>query len=455
MKIAIFTDVFLEVSGGITSSIMSQKESLKKLGHKVTVFCPGWEKHKSVNGFAIIDGKVDEDIVIVPTAKLLSFGGAPRSRRPRDVMAWVKIEHPEIADYDLVHVHYEAACSIAGMLLARDFDLPLIQTMHGREDMAVEMNIPHPLKTIVASSLCRMHAKCIPHTVKVKKDKQERINITWRSSADEMFKQFWARHSKKRFLLAPTKARAKMWTLMVNHANFADMVLTPSQHFANKLGSYGVVKPIVVVSNGIADDVVGQYESFAEKQNIPLVRKLKKNEPLRLFWNSRVSREKRIMPFLRALTHVDGDYMFTVCGDGNDLMRAKLFVKQHHMESKVEFLGQVQHDRVLEYMVSQDLSVTVSYGFDTQGMTLLEAEATGLPVFFCDPDMREVVPKDGSIMAKSPDVKQMVNALNKIFDNREMISKMSRVMLTERKAVMQSTQTDKLLDVYNQAISAK
>lgn len=41
MRIAFFTDVFLEIPGGIPSSIKAQKTALESLGHHVTIFCPG------------------------------------------------------------------------------------------------------------------------------------------------------------------------------------------------------------------------------------------------------------------------------------------------------------------------------------------------------------------------------------------------------------------------------
>jgi len=36
----------------------------------------------------------------------------------------------------------------------------------------------------------------------------------------------------------------------------------------------------------------------------------------------------------------------------------------------------------------------------------------GLPVFFCDPDMKEVVPMSGALMSDGPSPEQMANALD-------------------------------------------
>ena len=407
MRIAIFTDVFLEVPGGIPSSIKAQKKALESQGDEVVVFCPGYSKPENVS-----------NVIIVPTHKILRFGGAPLSKRPTKVEKWIEKNYPKF-DFDLVHVHYEASCSMAGARLARRYGLPLIQTMHGREDMAIGVNVPHPFKTFVGVLLNFLHSRYIPHKVKVRRDKY----------------------------LAPTIARAKMWEMMVNHANYADRVITPSEHFKKKLLHYGVKKPIFPVSNGVSDEMVRELDQKVEKEKRNLIRVKKSGEPLKLFWNSRLSKEKRIIPFLKALREMQEAYEFTACGNGNQLAKAKRYVERHHLNAKI--LGQVPHEDMLNYMLDQHLSVTVSDGFDTQGLTLLEAEATGMPVFFCDPDMKESVPEDGYVMSKSPSVVDMAEALDKIAKNPEEISKMSRVMIAHRKEILQSAQIPKLYEVYD------
>lgn len=406
MRIAVFSDVLLEVPGGIPSSIFAQKESLEKLGHEVTIFAPGFSSK-------------DKDVKLVPTHRLLRANGAPLSKRPGLVVKKILEDYPEF-DFDIVHVHYEASCSIAGMKLARRFNRPLVQTMHGREDMAVKVNIPFPFKNLVALLLCFLHGRYIPHPIKVKRDNS----------------------------LANTFATAKMWTLMVNHANFADKVITPSEHFAKRLKKYGVKKPISVVSNGVADETVAEVDKRVAKVDASLTRDFQPGDKLRIFWNSRLSHEKRIMPFLEALSLMKAPFLFSACGDGNALNEAKKFVKKHDMEKKVVFYGRVPHDEVLDKMLGQHISAIVSYGFDTQGLTLLEAEATGLPVFFCDPDMKESVPEGGYVMANGPSPREMARALDELAKNPEKIREMSKVMLTHRVEILQSTQIEKLLKVY-------
>lgn len=399
MRIAIFTDIYAPWSnGGIASSIKAQKDELEKLGHKVTIFCPGFDAR-------------EKNVITVPSFKHLRVNGAVMAKMPDVVETFVLEKVPDFNKFDVVHVHYEAGCSVAGIRLAKKFGIPLVQTMHGREDQAIAMNVPHPFKRLVAGSLNRLHRKYLPHEMRVKRDKYQ----------------------------APTQTRAKMWEMMVNHANQASVVTTPSNHFAKKLEHYGVERPVVVLSNGVADELVDA--DFAERE-------LEDGAVLKMIWNSRLSREKRILPFLQAVAGLKRPYILYVYGCGNDYKRAKRFAKRHGL--KVKFYGESPRKKILARMRESHLGIMASYNFDTQGMTLLEAEATGLPVFFCDPEMMEVVPRESFVVSGGPEPEAMAIALESM--PAERVTKMSKKMLANRPEVLQSKQVKKLLAVYKQAI---
>ncbi len=398
MKIAVFTDIYAPWSdGGIASSVKAQKDELEKLGHEVYVFCPGFKAH-------------EKNVITVPSYKYLRINGAVIAKNPHQVEEFVLQKFPQFETFDVVHAHYEGSCSIAGIWLAQKFHLPLVQTMHGREDMAIAVNVSHPFKYVTALALERMHHKYLPNTMHVKHDKFQ----------------------------APTRTRARMWQLMVNHAENADIVITPSDHFAKKLEHYGVTKPIEVVSNGVPSELVA--EKFAERM-------MQNGDVLKMIWNSRVSEEKRIMPFLKALAGLKRPYLLYVYGDGNCLKKAEKYAKKHNL--KVKFYGRRKREKIVERMREAHLGVMASYNFDTQGMTLLEAEATGLPVFFCDPEMMGVVPSGSFVIAGGPEAEAMEIALENL--DPEKIQKMSKVMLRHRAEVLQSTQIKKLLKVYQTA----
>ena len=403
MRIAVFTDIYAPwATGGIVSSIQAQKRELEKLGHTVVVFCPGFDSD-------------DPTVVTVPTFKWLKINETAVARTPQEIETAILDQRPEFGrEFDLVHAHYEAACSIAGIRLARRFGLPVVQTMHGREDMAIAVNVAPALRFGVAEALDLLHAQCLEHGVEVERDQFQ----------------------------APTLTRARMWRLMVNHAESADVVVTPTRHFAEKLRHYGVTRPLRVVSNGVDEDLVTQ-----EFQ----VRRLEEGAPLLMLWNSRVSHEKRIMPFLKAVAQLQRPYRLTVYGDGNDLKKAQRYARQQDLA--VEFRGRRPRTEIIRQMGSAQLAIMASYNFDTQGMTLLEAKATGLPVFFCDPNMREVVPEGSYVLAAGPEPEAMAAALEALPAGQ--IEKMSRVMMAHREEALQSAQIQKLLAVYQEALAGR
>ncbi len=411
MKIAFFSDCYLDLTGGITSSINAQKAALEKNGHTVYIFSTSYPKSKDT-----LSKLAKENIFPVPSCRFLLRNITPVSRRPKIIKKWLLKNHPEIKDFDIYYIHYEAGCSIAGLQLAKELHILSVQVMHGREDMGVTNIIPFGFRTIIATLLNWFHSWYIPHPIKVHRDNY----------------------------LANTIAKAKMWTMMVNHANYADYVITPSYHFAKKLTQYGVKHKIQIFPNGYPD------------QNFPVnptTKSLQPSETLQIIWHSRLSGEKRILPFLQALTLVSNKYHLNVYGDGAEFNKAKHYVAKHHLN--VTFHGNAKFTTVQNAILKSHLDTLVSYNFDNYPMTLVEAEAAGVPAFICDPDMQEIIPKDSYILSSGPTPTQMAAALNDLIDHPEKIQQMSEIMLKNRDEVLISKRIKILEKILDSAILKK
>lgn len=410
MKIAIFSDCYLDLTGGIASSINAQKAALEKNGHTVYIFSTSYPKSTEERQ------KLAKSYIFpVPSCRLLFRDLTPVSHRPKIIEKWLLKEHPEIKDFDIYYIHYESGCSIAGLRLGRKFHVPTVQVMHGREDMGVTNIIPFGFRTIVATLLNWFHSWYIPHPIKVHRDDY----------------------------LADTIAKAKMWTLMVNHANFADYVITPSHHFAKKLTHYGVKHKIQIFPNGYPD------QNFPAS---PAVKSLKPGETLQIIWHSRLSGEKRILPFLQALSQVNGKYCLNVYGGGADLKKAKRYAAKHHLN--VTFYGNAKFTTVQNAILKSHLDVLASYNFDNYPMTLVEAEAAGVPAFICDKDMQEIVPKGSFVLSDGPAPTQMAEALNNLLQHPDKIHQMSEIMLKHREEVLISKRIKTLEKIFNDIIDS-
>lgn len=402
MKIAIFSDCYLDLTGGIITSINSQREELEKLGHEVIIFSTDYPKtDKELKELA------DKKIYVVPSCKYCFRGATPVSRRPKIIEKWLEKNHSEIKDFDIFYIHYESGCSIAGIRLGKKYKIPTVQVMHGREDSGEAVLIPFGFRTTVARLLNWFHSWYLPHSVNI--------------SPDEY--------------LATTIARAKMWTLMVNHANAADYVITPSEHMKKKLQHYGVIRKIVVFPNGLAD------RSYPKN---PPEKTLEDGHELRMIWHSRVSAEKRIIVLLKALRMVTGKYRLDVYGGGTDLKKAKRYVRRHHLN--VYLHGNTPFDKVQEAVKKAHLDTLVSYNFDNHPLTLVEAEANGIPVLICDKDMAGLMPKDSFVLAKDETPESIAEALNNLLADPDKIRRMSRVMLNRREETKVSNYIGSLVE---------
>ncbi len=440
LRIAIFTDVFLGIPGGIPSSIRAQKTALESLGHQVTIFCPGTQQDFE-NPLSKFGANHDPNIILVPTAKFL-INGAPFSKWTKQVVRFIEKKYSNLTEsFDLFHIHYEATTSMAGLILAKKYHIKTVQTMHGREDMAIAINVPHPFKTLAATGINLIHRTTLK-SISKKSPKSGYQNPEPKKSPGLNYQNAEVKN------LAPTIARRQMWQMMTRQANLADQVITPSAHFAKKLRLFGVTRPISVISNGINDQEITNFT--------PKIRTYQNHEPLRILWFSRLSKEKRILPFLESLRiaqelEPNFRFVFTIIGDGNQMSKVRKFCKKHFNEAFIKILGTIPHQEILQkYTKDQHLSIINSYQFDTQGLTILEAATCNLPVIYADPDMSEIVPNHGGLCAKSPAPRAMAELLLKIHRQPELIQKLSQNLAASEKTYLQSHQIEKLLKLYHQ-----
>lgn len=430
MKIAIFTDCYLDLTGGIVTVINSEKQELERRGHTVYIFSSAYPRSNKAR-----QELAREHIFPVPTCKLWGRGAAPIARRSAVIEKWLAKHHPELRQFDVFYVHYEAGCSIAGLRLGRKLHIPTVQVMHGREDMGEALIIPPGFRTFVATMLDWFHSWYLPHPVKVAKDNY----------------------------LATTVAKAKMWSIMVNHANSADYVITPSDFFREMLIHYGVTRPIEPLHHGIAD----RYTMLAVTK-----KSLMPGEPLQIIWHSRLSPEKRIMPFLEALSILQSEsdsrhfptiimknrtklapvYHLDVYGDGPEIINARPYAKVHHLN--VTFHGAKKFEHIWEQLRQAHLDVLVSYNYDTFGMSLIEAEAAGVPTLIADPDLEEIVPSGGFVLTKLPSPVAIAESLSNLIAHPERIADMSETMLAHRHELKISTKINHLERLFNDIIDS-
>jgi len=400
MHIVIFVDYHDSLIGGVPASIRSQRQSLEKLGHEVTVVCPPPPAHFAPHAATII-------VPPVPVARPNVFPMAYPSRRNEKLIEQGLAARPPI---DLVHVQTNLGIGVMGVRYAKRHKLPLVQTMHGRDDVFAERTYALPyLTTLVAKWVHRYH---VPHAQSVPD-------------------------------ISESKTARNAWQVMVNQAQTADIVILPTHHFAKRFVEHGLTRPFEVVSNGLDDTLVEKLPAEPHK---------KPRGSMKIVWVGRISAEKRPLESIEVIANVEGCTM-DMYGDGPLLQKAQELIEARGLGDRITLKGRIDQSKVAGTMARYDLLLYPSYGFDSQGIVLLEATAASLPVVYCDPDLSESVPLGGGILTKTPDSKDIIAAVRTLQADPARVAKMSLVMNRHRGQVAQSHFTAKIVKTYKKLLA--
>lgn len=116
MRIGMFSESYEPVLNGVTVSMLTLTRELKKLGHEIVVFAPGFRGHQDVEN---------------------------RTVRFPSVRTWVAPDYPLAVPYipglfrkvrdlelDIIHTHTPFMLGVLGLKLARRLKIPIISTNH-------------------------------------------------------------------------------------------------------------------------------------------------------------------------------------------------------------------------------------------------------------------------------------------------------------------------------------
>lgn len=404
MHIAIFVDYHPQTIGGIPSSITAQRKALEQQGHTVTIFCP-----------ELVDKPDRPDLAVVGLPYIPYFipNGFPFVFPSRKVMHVVETAVKKLSPIDVVHVQSDLGVGILAVQFARKHHLPLVQTMHGREDIQAEEL--YPLPPITSWLLKKMHQHHVPHATIVPR----------RGSS---------------------RAAWNLWQLMINHAQQADLVTVPSEHFKQQMIERGLTRPIYAISNGLDESVL----AVAAKAK---VRKIG-NRPLKVMWCSRLSAEKRPLACIEAAALMS-DCEVDLYGTGPEESLVRARIKELGLEDRVRLKRVHNQKEVVKTMLDYDVFAFTSYGFDTQAIVLLEATAAGLPVIYCDPNLVTSTPVGGSVQTENPDGEGFAKELQLLKKFPERLSSMSKMMLDHPEWANQVTFTKMMVERYQEAIEGR
>lgn len=399
MHVVIFVDFHDSSVGGVQTSVRGQRKGLEALGHTVTIVSP-----PPASG---VD--TDPNVITLPALPLVRPNGFPLAIPSPSARRLIEKALSERPAADIFHVQTNIGVGLMGVVIAKRLGIPLVQTMHGRDDVFAQTYVLPYLTTLGARAA---HGLFIPHTATVR-----RLDDT------------------------PTAHNA--WQVMVQQAQAADHVVMPSHHFAQKFSEHGVTKPMDVISNGIGDDVIAG-----------LPQTMRKNDPgknLHVMWCGRLSDEKRPIDSIEAVAKVPGATL-DIYGDGPMEKELRSYIEKRGLSKRMRLKGRVGQSEILSAMRRHDVLLYPSYGFDNQPMVLLEAVAAAIPVVYCDPDLTECMPEKGALITEGISVDAITAALQTVAKSSKQWRRMHTAMFKHRPKVAQSYHSKKMAKLYNQVI---
>lgn len=164
-------------------------------------------------------------------------------------------------------------------------------------------------------------------------------------------------------------------------ANSATKVVFPTIKVKKTFDRYGFRGPCEIIPTGIYLDRFRKI-NFKDEDILSLRNEIGigKDDFVWLFLG-RLSREKNIEQLIKEFSklNLSKDHKLLIVGGGPDMDVFTKLVDKLNLKSQVIFTGMVQTDKVAAYYQVADLFVNFS-DTETQGLTFIEALASGLPV---------------------------------------------------------------------------
>ncbi|NOS96028.1 MAG: glycosyltransferase [Methylotenera sp.] len=308
MKILFVSDVYFPRINGVSTSIRTFVEQMQNLGHVVHLIAPDYGI--STQDEAWIKRIPARSIYFDPEDKLMKYGEALQRL-------------PELRQegYDIVHVHTPFVAHYLGLKLARELNLPCVETYHTFFEDYLHHYLPWIPKSM-ARGMARMISK--------------------------------------------------------RQCNAVDAIVAPSQPMLDVLRGYGVKVQSEVIPTGLQAHSfkAADGKAFRAKYGIAVDRPM-------LLYVGRVAFEKNIN-FLLDMTKVliaqRPDVLLVVAGEGPAEASLHKLAKNLGLDNNIKFIGYLDRHKALNACyLAADVFVFASKS-ETQGLVLLEAMAQGTPV---------------------------------------------------------------------------
>ena len=388
MKVAIFVETYLPYLNGVVTHVKILRDGLIANGHDVLIVTAD----KNVKELIVEDGVLRCPALEVK--RLYGYGlSSPLSFTLKRL---VKDFEP-----DIVHIQQEFGIGMAGLRYSREFNIPLVYTLHTMYDDYIYYIAPAPLTGA---------ARRISHN----------------------YIRFFARR--------------------------ADIITGPSKKCVDYLKNIGVTRKVHVIPNSVELEnfteeatTIEQRKQIREKYNIP-------DDAFVACFCGRIGREKGVDNLLKLwknqIIGLEKAYLMII-GNGPELEELKQLSIELGIKDKVIFTGAVEHSKIPPYYASANVYATASLS-EMYSISMLEAQASGLPVVqYLDPDNADQI-QVGVNGFLFENAEQFGDIMRKLYNmtTEEAAELKSKVRYSVRDRSSESI-AKFLLDLYQQAINKR
>ena len=421
MKIAIASDIYYPMINGVAVFAHNLANGLAKAGHEVIVIAPSFngkyhvdvDEETGVTTYHLTSARFPlypDQINKVPEKKTVLGLPMPRLAYKNGIW-WSVNPWSEVKNIlnefqpDVIHLQTAETIALAVMSYVRKYDVPLVSTGHAYPD-----NVTGQFKLLK------------PKLIKMQADAVLRVYMA-----------SFLKHAE--------------YATMPTEMAIGDLVPKNRRRFK---------VTVEALSNGV--DLSAFHPA---KPNPEVLKKygISTAPKKRVLYIGRVDPEKSISKvveaFSKALKKVPDAEMLIV-GDGIDMNHLKKLVADLNLEDKVKFAGKILPPDLTEIYRTGTLFATASET-ETQGIVLIEAAATGLPLIAVDKGAVSELCQDkkNGELCKPGDVDGIAAAMVKILSDKELQKKYSEQSIEISKMHDLNHTLKRFEEIYHEAIKLK
>ena len=298
---------------------------------------------------------------------------------------------------DIIHTHTEGTMGTYGRLLAKQFNIPVVHTYHTMYE--------------------------------------DYIYLITKGHFDK-----------------PAKKILQYFTVFYCDKIVSELIVPTKKTYDLFKKKYQIERQINIIPTGI--DIERFKKDNYDKKDLLLLRKkynISKNDFV-LLLVSRISEEQKNINFLlkqqEKINKHHKDIKLLVVGDGPDLNK---FKQEYKNNKNIIFTGMIPWDEVSKYYQIGNIFVTASKT-ETQGLTVIEAISSGLPVVCMEDDSFKLAIINEYNGLFFNDEEQYLKNILYLYENRKKYTNMSKQAVNSSEQFSSEMYGKKILEVYNRAI---